>query len=214
MPSSMPEETLSYEDLLALVQTGRELASRIDLEALLQDILCRASNLTNSQGASVILEDERSKGLYFAAALGGTASAALATYGRLSPERVPMHSKAGQVFLSGASLTEQSLTQDQDHFKGVDRETGEKTENMVCVPLSVNEADIIKRLGVLQIINKQSGPYTDRDRILLEHFAAQAAIAIRNSNMFSSLAAHMGFYSGPPCSKSSRNLSVRCTTKK
>jgi adenylate cyclase len=187
-------QALSYEDLLNLVESGKQLAARIDLEALLQDILQRARQLTDSLGASLLLEDERTGGLYFAAALGDDAPKVLAKYGASSAERVPVESKAGTVFLSGQSLVTQSLDQDRGHFKGVDLETGNPTESMVCAAMSVNDQGTVKRLGVLEIINKESGAYTERDRVLIEHFAAQAAIAIRNSKMFGSLVAHMGYY--------------------
>ena len=188
-------QILSYEDLQSLVESGKGLAARVDQRLLLKDILERARDLTASEGASILLEDERAGGLYFAAAFGGDAPGVLARYGESSAERVPLKSKAGVVFTSGQSLVEQSLEQDVDHFKGVDRATGGVTKNMVCVAMNVNDEGSLRRLGVLQIINKIPGPYTDRDRLLLEHFAAQAAIAIRNSSMFSSLVAHMGFYS-------------------
>ena len=62
-------------------ESGREReATRcpLDLEALLQDILRRARQLTGSLGASLLLEDERTGGLYFAAALGDDAPKVLA----------------------------------------------------------------------------------------------------------------------------------------
>jgi class 3 adenylate cyclase len=46
----------------------------------------------------------------------------------------------------------------------------------------------------MQILNKRAGDYTDRDRVLLEHFASQAAIAIKNAQLFESLLAHSGLY--------------------
>jgi class 3 adenylate cyclase len=189
-----PEQVLSREDLLNLVESGKELASLVDPRVLLQNILERARHLTDSEGASILLEDERNGGLYFAAALGDTAAEVLAKYGEASKQRVPPNSKAGIVFLSGKSLVEESLERDRDHYKGVDRETGGTTRNMVCAAMAVNDSGSLKRLGVLQIINKKSGPYGERDRVLLEHFATQAAMAIRNTKLFSSLVAHMGFY--------------------
>src|SRR5262249_32680508 len=73
---------------------------------------------------------------------------------------------------------------------GVDEETKKVTESMVCVPLTVGG----DRLGGMQILNKSSGSYDDHDRILLEHFASQAAVAIKNAQLFESVLAHSGFY--------------------
>ena len=49
---------LSQEDMLALLECGRELSARITLEELLQSILVRASQLTDSPDTSVILRHD------------------------------------------------------------------------------------------------------------------------------------------------------------
>jgi adenylate cyclase len=54
-----------------------------------------------------------------------------------------------------------------------------------------------ERLGVMQVLNKRSGAYMPRDLHLLQQFATQAAIAIRNARLIQSLLAHMGLYASP-----------------
>jgi nitrate/nitrite-specific signal transduction histidine kinase len=118
---------LSQEDLLALVESARELSTEIDLSDLLEEILQRAGQLTDSPSGSVILYDDDRAGLYFAAATGPKAQGALAKFGESGPERVPVqHSKAGRVYVTG----EHSVVADPDHFKGVDQETNYRTESM------------------------------------------------------------------------------------
>jgi adenylate cyclase len=73
---------------------------------------------------------------------------------------------------------------------------------MVCVPMNVGD----KTVGVIQILNKRLGNYTERDGKLLEHFAAQSAIAICNARLFEDLLAHMGFYTSRDETKSPREL--------
>jgi class 3 adenylate cyclase len=68
---------------------------------------------------------------------------------------------------------------------------------MVCVPLTADD----KVLGVMQLLNKRGGDYTDRDRVILEHFASQAAVAIRNARLVEDLLAHMGLYTSRTNSK-------------
>ncbi len=177
--------------MLSLIETGRILSSEVTLNTLLTTILEKACTLTDSPDGSLLLLDEKRLALYFAEAVGANSRLLLERWGRSSAERVPLKkSKAGVVFTTGKSIIEQSLVGDTQHFRGVDRGTRSKTHSMVCVPLIVGK----DRLGVVQILNKRSGKYTDRDRTLLEHFAGQAAIALRNARLFEKLLLHMGMY--------------------
>jgi class 3 adenylate cyclase len=188
------DQVLSAGDLLALVQSGNELAATVDLARLLDNILRRASELTDSGDGCVMLAREGGESLYFAAATGDNAEMLLRTRGELGKESVPVKgSKAGEVFQSGVATDFSDVQSDPGHFKGVDEQTGRRTQSMVCAPLTA----VGERLGVMQVLNKRSGAYTERDRVLLQQFATQAAIAIRNARLFQDLLAHMGFYAAP-----------------
>jgi adenylate cyclase len=182
---------LRTTDLVALVKTGSDLAAEVNLNTLLGHILSRASDLTDSPESSIILYKEDTKSLYFAAATGTSANYLLATWGEFSDKKIPLHgSKAGEVFTTGRSLVVNAIAKEPRHFKGVDRDTKKDTASMVCVPLKIAD----KCLGVMQLLNKRSGRYTKRDRVLLEQFASHAAVAIRNAQLFETLLAHMGLY--------------------
>jgi class 3 adenylate cyclase len=189
-------EQLTPEDLFALVESARELSSEIDLAHLLEHLLVRAGDLTHSAAGSVILYDPdrmhegRRGALYFAAATGDVKDMVMARFGEHGPDSVPMTSKAGQVYATGTSLIVDAVATDPSHFKGVDQETKHTTDSMLCVPLEVGG----HRLGAVQLLNKRSGNYTPRDRVLLEHFASHGAVAIRNAQLFGDLLAHKGLY--------------------
>ncbi len=190
-------ETLSVSDLRVLVETGRQLASEMDLRVLLARILEAAGRLMDSPDGSVLLYDPHRDGLYFAAAIGESAATLLEDWGEGSPKRVPVTgSKAGTVFQSGESLVEDSLQEDSSHYKRIDSSTSRTTRSMVCVPLSITAlaGSGSKRLGAIQILNKRTGSYTERDRVLLENFGSQAAVAIRNARLFRDLMSHSGLY--------------------
>jgi adenylate cyclase len=183
--------TLTAADLLALVEMGRELAAELDLRALFSRILARACELTDSPDGSVILYDNERHDLYFAEATGRSAGTLLENWGVRRRQGIPIDgSKAGQVFTTGQSLTVPAAVEDDQHFKGVDAETRHVTQSMVCVPLSLAQS----RLGVMQMLNKRQGDYSGRDVALLEHFAAQAAVALRNATLVHDVLAHMGWY--------------------
>lgn len=184
-------QPLTAEDLLALVDSSRDLAAVLDLRALLPRILARACGLTGSPDGSIILYDPERKDLYFAEAVGGSSAMLLREFGATRTKGIPLdRSKAGQVFTSGRSLKEDALANDAQHFKGVDQATQSATESMICVPLTVGD----ERLGVMQLLNKQGGNYSTRDVVLLEHFAGQAAVALRNATLVRDVLAHMGWY--------------------
>jgi adenylate cyclase len=182
------EARLSSEDLLALVHSAKELGSEIDLSDLLDKILQRGCDLTNSPSAAIFLDDE-GKGLFAAAASGPKAEGLLSHFGEASANRVPYEgSKAGRVFVSGEALLEGSIRSDPEHFKAVDERLHHLTESMVCVPLKTRDDCI----GVVQLLNKVSGDYSQHDIVLLEHLASLASLAIHNARLFQELLAHKG----------------------
>jgi len=184
------DDLLTKEDLLVLVESGGELSAQVDLDTLLQRILSKACELTDSKDSSVLLHNEDKNTLYFAAATGDKAEFLLQNWSENSAQQIPlMGSKAGQVFESGQSIIVNSVRDDPIHYKGVDLDTSKHTDSMICSPLTVSG----ERIGVVQILNKKN-EYTKRDQALLEQFAMQAAVAIRNARLFIDLIAHMGFY--------------------
>lgn len=190
-------DLLERDDLLALVDITRDLASEVHLPRLLHRILEESTRLTDSPDGSVLLHDEARSCLYFADAVGASAQLLLEKWGKMSDQNVPIvGSKAGQVFTSGVSAVIDAVPNDPNHFKGVDQDTKRQTSSMVCVPLIVTSrrSGEVRTLGVIQILNKNSGNYSQRDRVLLECFADQAAVALENAQLVSDLFAHMGLY--------------------
>ncbi len=204
--------SLDADDLAALVGTSTALASELNLAKLLHRILGEATRLSGSPDGCVLLLDDARNALYFADACGEHAAMLLDTWGRDGDKRVPLiGSKAGEAFTSMTSTLVASVREDPNHFKGVDRETRERTASMVCVPLVVVDRTTgePKALGVIQILNKVGGDYGDRDRWLLERFADQAAVAIQNARLVRDLYASKGLYLGDDDPTDLRELLAR-----
>ena len=181
--------TLTSGDLLALVESASELSAELDFSTVLERVLSRACELTDSPDGSIMVPDPKSGGLYFAHAIGAKGPMLLERWGYGSAQRVPTDSVAGRVFLGGQANSLQPASSSA-HFTGVDEETGKRTESMMCVLLEAAG----ERVGVIQILNKRSGAYTDRDLTLLRHFATQAALALRNAQLVRDVLANMGFF--------------------
>lgn len=187
------DPALSPADLAALVRFAPELAEDTSLTSLLGRLLDQAAALTDSTGGTVYLYDDQRRKLYVAHAVGPAAAVVLQKYGAAG-EGIPIvGSKAGGVFACGEPLVSNEIGQDPEHFKAVDRATAKPTSSMVAVPLTVAG----ERIGVVQLLNRTSGPYTDYEVALLAQFAALAAVAVRNARLFGDLAARIGAYGLP-----------------
>jgi signal transduction histidine kinase len=157
-----------------LLEVTTDLASRLDLENLLQRIVDAAQELTDCEAASLLLFDAQAQQLYFEAATNELA----AGVGR---QTVPTESSiAGWVFTHGEPLLVDNALTDPRFFREVDVLTQFRTQSVLGVPLRTP----YKMLGVIEAINKRKGRFDDQDVRLLQALAAQAAIAIENSRLF------------------------------
>jgi signal transduction histidine kinase len=157
-----------------LVEVTTDLASRLDLESLLQHVVDAAKELTECEAASLLMYDAQTQQLYFEAATNELA----AGVGR---QTVPTESSlAGWVFTHGEPLVVDHALTDPRFFREVDVLTRFRTQSVLGVPLRTQE----KTLGVIETINKRKGRFDEQDVRLLQALAAQAAIAIQNSRLF------------------------------
>ena len=159
------------DHLERLLEVVRGLTTAPDLESFLQTVISEATELTNSELASILEYDEVAEELRFLA---------MQWFQRdlLRPVGVPLDgSAAGWVFRRGQPLIIQDVKIDQRHFKVVDRVTKHVTHSLVAVPLMVR-GEVV---GVLEALNKKDNAhYTEEDLTLLETLAALAAQAIQN----------------------------------
>lgn len=66
----------------------------------------------------------------------------------------------------------------------VDKKSGYRTRTILCAPMRNTQGDVV---GVLQVLNKQGGPFTGEDEELLIALSSQAAVAIENAKLFGSV---------------------------
>jgi putative nucleotidyltransferase with HDIG domain len=88
---------------------------------------------------------------------------------------------AGFVAITGQELNIRDAYSDSRFDKETDRRTGYLTRSILCVPIR-NQAEEI--LGVIQVINKRSGTFTDSDLELLKVLSTQIAIPLENAILF------------------------------
>ncbi len=168
-----------YERLMAryerLIEISQKLNSTLDLGALLRRILDAATELTETEYASILLIDPASGQLRFEAS---------SNLSRAEMEAIPVPlegSLAGWVVTHGEPVLVEDARQDQRWFPRVDKTTQLITRSLLAVPMNVQGESI----GVLEVINKHVGKsWTQEDVDTLSTLANQAAIAVQNARLF------------------------------
>jgi signal transduction histidine kinase len=167
------------DEMVFLNDVARSLSATLNLETVLTKIMEQVDDMLDVEAGSLLLTDVDSGDLVFQIALGDKGR-------EVKPFRVPQgQGIAGRVALTGEPLVIADAGLDERHFKALDEKTQFRTRNMLCVPLILRNQSI----GVLQVLNKKEGEFTQNDTDLLSSIASYAAIAIENARLYESLEA-------------------------
>jgi len=88
---------------------------------------------------------------------------------------------AGSVFASGKGEIIADAYADSRFNRDMDRRTGYRTRNILCVPIRNRKHEVI---GITQALNKRGGDFDTEDEQLLEALSHQAASALENARIF------------------------------
>lgn len=164
--------------LTQLAQISNVLNSELELQPLLAYLMDAAAEITNSEAASVLLWSHQTRELSFAATT--TSTAALNLIGR----PVPLEGS-----IAGMIMSEQRIIQVDDvnnnphHYAKVNENTDFQTRSILGVPMTSKDRPI----GVLEVLNKRTLPWTTEDVDYLAILAAQAAVAIESAQLVQAL---------------------------
>ena len=152
---------------------GKQVISAQSLDQVLTVIVQAINQEINVESGSVLLREWDSNQLLFAKILRGDAE-------HFSSLRIRVgQGIAGWVAQTGQSLIVADTTSDTRWYSGVDRLTGFSTRSILCVPL-IAEGETI---GVIELLNKVDGSFTQDDLHLLETMATQVAPTIQNKRL-------------------------------
>jgi signal transduction histidine kinase/HAMP domain-containing protein len=111
----------------------------------------------------------------------------------VEPEQSPVNMRVradqgvvGWVMQHKESVIISDAASDDRFFSGVDEQTRFETRSLLAVPLQVRGSVI----GVLEMVNRIVGPFTEDDLNLTEALAASVAIAIDNARLIGKLRQH------------------------
>ena len=184
-PQAAPDPVRSLEAALqreqkkvALVQeVSRALNEIGDLDALLILIMGKVTDLMEADRSTLYLMTEDGRQLWSKVSQGG--------------ERVEIRLDVGEGIAGWVAQAREIVNipdayADQRFQPAVDLKSGYRTRSILSVPMLGALGGLV---GVLQVLNKQDGPFVRADEELLLALAAQAAIAIENARLYHSLVA-------------------------
>lgn len=162
------------EELALLNDVGQSLSSSLDLEDTLTVAMERVNEMLKVEAGSLLLLDEEAGELVFQIALGQKAH-------QVKPLRLKVgEGIPGRVAETGQPLLIPDVRQDSGYHKTIDVSTDFLAGSVLCVPM-VARGEII---GVIEVINKVEGTFTEEDEGLLSSVAGYAAVAIDNARLF------------------------------
>lgn len=171
-------ETFQREhgNMLALVETGQVINSSLELDEVLRIVMDNIVRLTKAERGFLMLRNEN-----------GEMTARIARNWEMesinSAEKNVSRSVVQRVIDTGESVVTTNAQEDK-RFVGQESIVAFNLRSILCVPLKVKN-DLI---GVIYADNRiRTGIFADTEKELLEAFANQAAIAIDNARLFSSL---------------------------
>ena len=170
-PVQSPSPTLggANERLFPVLLEIMAAISDQNLDKLLQTITKGASSVLGADRSTLFVVDRSKKQIWSKVAQGAG----------ITEIRIPLGAGiAGQVALTGEIINIPDAYADPRFNREVDKRTGYTTRSILCMPMKDSSERII---GVFQLLNKQTGTFTADDEQLLQAFAAQAAIAVKNA---------------------------------
>ncbi len=155
-------------------QASQALNSSLNPDQVLVTVLEEVRRLMDIVGSSIWLTDAETGDLVCRQATGA--------YGEtLRGWRLaPGEGLAGWVADHDESLISQDTYTDERHYKEVDLSIGRDMHSVLTVPLRI-KGDVI---GVVQVVDMETGRFDKTDLTLLETLAGSAAIAIENARLY------------------------------
>ncbi len=152
-----------------VLQISRDMVATSDLDELLGVIIDRSMELLDAERATLFLYDADSDELF---------SKIAAQAGEIRfPANIGI---AGAVVRSKRVLNIPDAYADERFNRDIDHQTGFRTRNILAVPLLDYAGDLV---GVLEVLNKHTGPFDDHDITLAQTLGAQAGVVIQRARL-------------------------------
>jgi signal transduction histidine kinase len=162
------------EELESVTETAHAVVSSLDTDQILTRIMEEVTTRLSAEAAALLLLDPVAQELEFAAVAGRRMAELRGT--RLGVGQ----GVAGWVAEHNQPLLAPDATCDAGSFEGLVGRTGMARHSTLCVPLRVRD----RLIGVVEVLDKTYGRFSEGDRRLLESMASFAAVAIENARLY------------------------------
>jgi HD-GYP domain-containing protein (c-di-GMP phosphodiesterase class II) len=158
--------------LISLLRVGQAMAAERDLDKLLTLIKTETEHALGADRCTVFLYDRERNELWSKVATGLETSEEI---------RFPAHlGLAGYVVKTGEVLNIKDAYEDPRFNKDIDKKTGYRTQNILCMLMRNRKMEII---GVFQVLNKRTSHFDKVDEDLLTAISTNAGVAIENATL-------------------------------
>jgi putative methionine-R-sulfoxide reductase with GAF domain len=162
-----------YRDRLdRVLNVTRDLREEIYGDILLDKIMDYSLSITQSDAGSILLIEDNN--LVFKIVKGEKAVELLGT---AIPKRKGI---AGWVAGNGVPLRITDANSDERFDPDVDAISGYQTRSVLCIPLKMKTGVT----GVIELLNKKEGFYSEKDEEMIAYLADQAAISIARARFY------------------------------
>jgi adenylate cyclase len=157
-------------ELLAVTEA---ISTELHIDRLLTRIMHAATELLDAERSTLFIYDPATDELWSQVAQGSGSTQI----------RIPADAGiAGATFTGGEVLDVTDAYAHPLFNSEIDRLSGFHTRNLVNAPVIDRSG---RRLGVVQVLNKRGGPFTQSDIRRLKAFSAEIAVALQNAQLFS-----------------------------
>ncbi len=165
-----------HSNMLALADVGQVINSSLELDEVLRIVMDNIVRLTKAERGFLMLRDDRGE---MVIRMGRNWEMESINASELTVSR----SVVGRVIETGEPIVTTNAQEDK-RFVGQESIVAFNLRSILCVPLKVKN-DLI---GVIYADNRiRTGIFAESEKELLNAFANQAAVAIENARLFSSL---------------------------
>jgi signal transduction histidine kinase len=170
--------------LEALLSLQQELALETDIDKVLARIVATATSLLDAERATLFVIDQARNELWSRVLTEGHEPGMT----EVREIRLPLdgRSLAGDVARGGGVLRIDAPYDDPRFDPSTDQRTGFRTRSILIAPIDSRDR---RRLGVLQILNRRSGAFTQSDEDFARGLAGSAGISLEYVQLSEELAA-------------------------
>ena len=160
----------SQERLERLIEVNRMISGTLDSRELLSTILTAICDLFDAEGCSLLTIEPRTGELIFHTIKGGSEEL-------LETKLQPDQGIVGWVVSKKKPVIANDPGNDPRFYSGIDQKADFQTRSIICVPMELQG----KILGAIEAINSRRPEGFGQDDLrLMEAFASQASVALRN----------------------------------